>query len=96
MLSPDDVSGCLFSHSSAYPNTFFLGLYFSRECSKGLKKTSAVLNLLLLRGMLECSDHKPVVPVGGCDNVLKSLNPVAHTHLRRDHGSQGNVCVYAN
>lgn len=38
------------------------------------------LNLLVL--MSECCDYKPVVPVGGCDNVLKSLNLAAHTHLR--------------
>lgn len=41
---------------------------------------SVELNLLVL--MSECSDYKPVVPVGGCDNVLKSLNLTAHTHLR--------------
>lgn len=41
---------------------------------------SVELNLLVL--MSECSDYKPVVPVGGCDNVLKSLNLAAHTHLR--------------
>lgn len=40
---------------------------------------SVVLNLLLFRVMSQCSDYKPVVPVAGCDNVLKSLNPVAHT-----------------
>ena len=33
------------------------------------------------------------MPVGGCDNVLKSLNPAAHTRLHRGHGSQGNVCI---
>lgn len=26
-----------------------------------------------------CSDNKPVVPVVDCVNVLKSLNPAAHT-----------------
>lgn len=32
--------------------------------------------------LCQCSDYKPVVPVGGCDNVLKSLNLAAHPHLR--------------
>ncbi len=66
----------------------------SSKCLKGFKKTQkmwVVFNLLLL--MSECSDHKPVVPVVGCDNVLKSLNPTAHTHFHREHGSRGNVCI---
>lgn len=37
-------------------------------------------NLLVL--MSESSDSEPVVPVGGRDNVLKSLNLAAHTHLK--------------
>lgn len=36
--------------------------------------------LIFLSLCLGCSDCKPVVPVGGSDNVLKSLNPAAHTH----------------
>lgn len=51
--------------------------------SKGFKEVqemSVGLNLLLL--MPERSDYKPVVPVAGRDNVLKSLNPAAHTRKR--------------
>lgn len=36
--------------------------------------------LISLSLCLGCSDCKPVVPVGGRDNVLKSLNPAAHTY----------------
>lgn len=31
----------------------------------------------------ECSDYKTVVPVGGCGNVLKSLNLTAHLREAR-------------
>lgn len=68
---------------------------------------SVELNLLVL--MSECSDYKPVVPVGGCDNVLKSLNLTAHTHLRETRLPQrtclhpelrvclrGLGCIYTN
>lgn len=52
--------------------------------------------LIFLSLCLGCSDCKPVVPVGGRDNVLKSLNPAAHTHwqatlvTRRRPGAGGN------
>lgn len=41
---------------------------------------SVELNVRVL--MSESSGYKPAVPVGPCDNVLKSLNLAAHTHLR--------------
>lgn len=49
---------------------------------------SVELNLLVLM-----SDYKPVVPVGGCDNVLKSLNLTAHTHLRETRLPK-RTCLY--
>lgn len=52
---------------------------------------SVELNLLVL--MSESSDYKPVVPVGGCDNVLKSLNLAAHTHLRETR-LPGQTCLH--
>lgn len=50
---------------------------------------SVELNLLVL--MSESSDYKPVVPVGGCDNVLKSLKLTAHTHLRETRLPRADV-----
>lgn len=50
--------------------------------------------------MSQCSDYKPVVPVVGCDNVLKSLNPAVlqPTHDSSCTGNRGHnvvrVCVY--
>lgn len=60
--------------------TINVTIFFSHKYSRGFKKMlkmSVALNQLLLM-----SDYKPVVPVGGCDNVLKSLNPAAHAHLQ--------------
>lgn len=65
----------------------------NRKCSEGFKKTQKCqwyLILVLLRVMSESSDYKPVVPVVGFDNVLKSFNPAAHT---REHRSLGYVCM---
>lgn len=58
--------------------------------------------LIFLSLCLGCSDRKPVVPVGGRDNVLKSLNPAAHTHwqgtpvTRRRPNAEGNPLTCAS
>lgn len=90
LLSHSELSPCMFR-----PQTWKRIWGDLRKCRK------CQCALIFLSFCLGCSDRKPVVPVGGCDNVLKSLNPAAHTHwqgtpvTRRRPNTEGNPLACA-